>query len=99
MGTLILVDVADGALASSAGELLGAAQALGGDVAALLIGSGVRGLAGQLPVGRVFVADDARLADFLAERYLPLVAAAVEQAKPEVVLLPHTLNWRELAPR
>ena len=94
-GTLIVAGAGD----AGAPELVGAAKALGGDVTALVIGAGARDVAGRIDVTRALVADDPSLSDYMAERYLPVVVAAVEQAQPDVVLFPHTLDWRELAPR
>ena len=99
MSTLVVVEARGEALPPQALELVGAAQSLGEPTDALLVGSGVRALAPRLPVRRVLVADDQSLRPYLAEVWTPLVADAVEQSQADVVLFPHTLLSRELAPR
>lgn len=87
-GTLIVVG-----LGGSTEELLGAARSLGGPVAALVVGAGAVG------ADRVLVAGDPSLTPYAAERWLPVVESAVKTVAPELVLLPHTLDARELGPR
>jgi electron transfer flavoprotein alpha subunit len=99
MSTLVVVPVVDGQLAATAAELVGAANTLGEPVDALVIGSGARAVASGLAVRRAFVADDGSLAPYTAEAWAPIVADAVKQSEADVVLFPHTLLSRELAPR
>jgi len=99
MSTLVVIPIVDGALAAIAAELIGAAQSLGEPVDALVIGPGARGAASGLGVRRALVADDASLAPYTAEAWLPVVVDAVKQSEADVVLFPHTLLSRELAPR
>jgi electron transfer flavoprotein alpha subunit len=95
------------ALQPSAYELLGAGRdllsALGaGPLTAVVAGAGVTPLAADLAArgaDRVYVADAPPLADYLAEAFVPVVAAAVEQADPRAVLLAHSASGRELGPR
>src|SRR5690349_3031407 len=94
MSTLIVLEGMAQAL-----ELVGAGQSLGEPVDALLVGTGVRELAAQLPVRRVLAADDPSLRPSQAETWAPLVADAVKQNGADVVLFPHALLARELAPR
>lgn len=99
MSSLIVLPVVDGQIAATASELVGAATALGEPVDALAIGSGARSAVSSLGVRRVFVADDPSLAPYTAEAWLPVVTDVVEQSKADLVLFPHTLLTRELAPR
>ncbi|MBI3973039.1 MAG: electron transfer flavoprotein subunit alpha/FixB family protein [Chloroflexi bacterium] len=110
MGTVLVVAEAQPrhagnmpALAPISYELLGAARRLGGDdVVAVLSGTEVRPLAGELAAhgaAQVYVADDPALADYVAETYLPVVEQAICHAQPSLVLLGQTANGRELAAR
>src|SRR5690349_5830274 len=97
--TLLILPVHDRRLPQTTRELLGAAASLGAPVDALAIGPGAAALVADLPFRRAFVADDPALAPADAERWLPTVAEVVARAAAEVVLFPHTLLGRELAPR
>jgi electron transfer flavoprotein alpha subunit len=74
----------------------------GGDVAAVLVGSGVRDAAaglGAWGAAKVFVADDPTLALYSAEGYCEAIVRAAEAVSPEAVLLAGTAMGRDLAPR
>jgi electron transfer flavoprotein alpha subunit len=78
------------------------AGALGGGVASVLVGSGVSGLAGELAAQgaqRVFVFDDAALAQYASEAWARALAAAIAEAKPKAVLIPFTAMGKDFAPR
>lgn len=98
---------ADGQPAAITAELLGAAgrlnEAMGGDgVVCALIGDEVDAAA-QAAIaagaGTVYTAQDASLAQYQTDAYLPVAAAIVEQASPGAVLLGQTSMGRDLAPR
>ena len=78
------------------------AGTLGGPVTAVLVGSGVEGLAAELgaygaDVVQVF--DQPELALYATEPYSRALAEAVKQAQPAAVLVPFTAMGRDLAPR
>jgi electron transfer flavoprotein alpha subunit len=86
--------------ALSAGVKL-AAQT-GGELQALVLGSGIDGLAADLKdygAARIMVADDAALADFTTEAYTQVLAGVIEQAQPGIVLLGATTQGKDLAAR
>lgn len=86
--------------ALSAGRAL--AAALGGEVCAVVMGSGVEGAAAALgPYGaaKIYVADDAALADFTTEAYTNVLAQVIAQAKPAVVLVGATTQGKDLSAR
>ena len=99
-GVLVLAELADGALAPTTAELVGAAQRLNaGPVSALLIGSGVEGAASQITgVEKVYVVDNAALAEYTNDAYTGAAVAAAQQADPAVILLGQTNVGRDLAP-
>ncbi|MDA8140477.1 MAG: electron transfer flavoprotein subunit alpha/FixB family protein [Desulfobacteraceae bacterium] len=103
---LVIAELAQGAFRKVTFEALSAGQklaaALGGDVWAAVLGSGVEGAAAQLAqygAAKILVADDAALTDFVTEAYTNAVAGIIDQAKPAVVLLGATTQGKDLAAR
>ncbi len=90
----------------SAVELLGKAKDLAKDlntdVTAVLIGSGVKGLADQLAeygADKVIVVDDPELKDYRTEPYAHALASVINKYKPEIMLVGATAIGRDLGPR
>jgi electron transfer flavoprotein alpha subunit len=99
VSTLVVLPVVEGQAPAAGAELLGAAQSVGEPVDALVVGAGAGGVASGLAARRAFVADDASLSPYLAETWLPVVEEAIKRAEATLVLFPHSLLTRELAPR
>jgi len=99
-GVLILAEVADGKIAGVTQELVGAAQRLNaGPVSAMLLGSGVEGAASQITgVEKVYVVDNAALAQYTTGGYTAAAVAVAQQADPAVILLGQTNVGRDLGP-
>jgi electron transfer flavoprotein alpha subunit len=105
-GVLVYCEVANGKLAPIATELLGAgsrlAHDLGQELSAVLVGSGIAGLAQEalaFGANKVFVMDDPLLKDYLTDSYLTVMEKIVKQAQPSIVLLGQTPIGRDLTPR
>ena len=105
-GILIYGEVADGKLAASASELLGAGRKLADtlvqELSAVLIGGSVSGLAQEaisLGADKVYVVEDALLADYQTDSYLAVVEKVAGEAQPEIILMGQTSTGRDLAPR
>ncbi len=103
---LVIGEANDGALSGATRELLGAATRLssdlGGGVACALVGAELAAAATEAAsagADTVYVADDAALAQYQTETYLPIVAELVRRDDPKVVLLGQTSLGRDLAPR
>jgi len=103
---LVVAEAAGGALAPISAELVGAgrklADALGVDVTAILLGSGVEAAAKELATlgpGRVLVADDSALADLPSDVCVAVLADVVAEQSPGAVLFGHTPAGREIAVR
>jgi len=86
-------------------ELLGKARELAGrlgvPVAALLLGDGVAGLAGDLiarGADRVYLVEDDRLEPYQATSYAHVICRLVERHKPQICLYGATPLGRDLAP-
>ena len=99
-GVLILAEADDGNIIPVTFELIGAAQRLNaGPVSAMLIGSGVEAAAAKITgVDKVYVVDDAALAQYTNDAYTQAAVAAAKQADPAVILLGQTNVGRDLAP-
>ena len=87
-------------------ELLGEgrrlADKLGVEMAAVLLGDGVEGLAQVLiahGADKVYLAQDPALAHYRTGPYTDVLAGMIHQHKPEIVLVSATPQGRDLAPR
>ena len=84
-------------IASAARKL---ADELGEEVSAVLVGSGVEGLAPELAkygVDKVYVADDAVFADYTTDGYSTAVAKVVQENDPAVLLLAASVQGKDLS--
>ncbi len=101
-GTWVVVDQRDGKIRKVTFELLGAAQGFGEEVCAVVIGSGVQGLAaelGKFGADKVLVADDAVFANYNTGAYVAQMAAMIKEYDPATVLFGHTSMGKDLAAR
>lgn len=105
-GILIFVEQRDGNMRKSALECLNIAKklagAVGGSVAAAVVGKGVAGLAdklGKCGASKVFVAEGDALEKYTPEGYAKALEAIVKLADPAVVLSGCTAMGRDLFPR
>jgi len=95
---LVYIDQFKGQPLPTSWELITAGKSLGGEVTALVIGSGVEAIAQtafQFGADHVVAADDPALTDYIAEPYTSIIAA--QAADAAVVLFPTTTRGRELA--
>jgi len=100
--TLIVAEIQKGALREATLELVAMARGLGGEVASVVIGSGVGAIADELAGkggGKVLVADDAALENYTVEAYVQTVRRAVDQEKPDLILISNTPSGWDMAPR
>lgn len=103
---LVVAEQVEGAFRKVTFEALSAgrqlAAALGGELHAAVLGSGIEGAAadlGQYGAAKILVADDAALADFITETYTDAVSGIIDQVKPAVVLMGATTQGKDLAAR
>jgi electron transfer flavoprotein alpha subunit len=103
---LVIAEQRDGVLKKVAFEMLGIgaqlAAALGGQVEAALLGSGLTGLPdtlAQYGAAKVYIADDDSLAAYSAEGYTNTLAAFIGKVEPAIILLGATAMGKDLAPR
>ena len=105
-GVWIVAEQRDGAfrkisyeLASTARKL---ADVLGEEVCAVLCGSGIEGIAGQLGkygVDKVFVADSPALEPYTTDAHAVAVAKAVKENDPAILLLGASTQGKDLSAR
>ena len=105
-GVYVFAQQVDNEVSSIAFELLGKAKDLAKDlnteVTAVLIGSGIKGLADQLAefgADKVIVVDDPELKDYRTEPYAHALASVINKYKPEIMLVGATAIGRDLGPR
>ena len=102
----VVAEHKDNKLKPITSELLVFAQRLSRDfgqpVTALLLGSGVEGLADELKtkkIDRVVVAYHPDLAEYAPDAYVSVLKPLLDQEKPFVVLIGHTTQGMDFAPR
>ncbi|MCI9078206.1 MAG: electron transfer flavoprotein subunit alpha/FixB family protein [Lachnospiraceae bacterium] len=105
-GVYVFAQQVDNELSGIAFELLGKAKELAKDlntdVTAMLLGSGIKGLADQLAeygADKVIVVDDPELKEYRTEPYAHAVSSIINEYKPEIVLVGATAIGRDLGPR
>jgi electron transfer flavoprotein alpha subunit len=105
-GVLVHCEVAEGKLTSMATELLGGGRKLADDLgeplSAVLVGSGVAGLAQEATAfgaDRVYVVEDPLLKDYQTDPYIMVMEKITKEAMPQVIMLGQTSIGRDLAPR
>lgn len=105
-GVAVLAEVAAGSLNSTTAEMLGKAReladALGEEVVGLVL-AGQAGNAAQEMIAhgadKVYVGEDAALAEFNSDIYTAAVTNFCNEVSPNILLVGHTAEGRELAPR
>ena len=78
------------------------ADALGAGLVAVALGSGIWDKAAELGkygVDKVFVLDHPGLEHYLAETYVPVIAEVVKETQPVAVLLPASVDGRDIGAR
>ncbi|MBT3366231.1 MAG: electron transfer flavoprotein subunit alpha/FixB family protein [Nitrospina sp.] len=102
----IVAEQRDGILRKVSFEIAGAARKLadelGEEVCAVLVGSGVEGLAqvlGKYGVDNIFVADDAVFEDYTTDAYSAAVAKIVKENDVSILLLASSVQGKDLSSR
>ena len=105
-GVMVYCEVREGKLASIATEGLGCgrklADDLGQELFAVLVGSGVSGLAQEaisFGADKAYVIDDPLLKDYQTDSYVAVMEKAVNEVMPQILILGQTAIGCDLAPR
>ncbi|MDD4169619.1 MAG: electron transfer flavoprotein subunit alpha/FixB family protein [Desulfotomaculaceae bacterium] len=103
-GIFVFAEVKDGKIKNVAYELLTAgrkvADQTGEELAGVLFGKGVAGLAdslGEYGADKVYVADDDQLAQYTTDAYSKVLADLIKENDPSAVLFGCTVQGRDLA--
>ena len=105
-GILVFIENKGGAANRSSFEAIAAAQSFGSQlqqpVSAVVLGADVSGLAQEIAaydIARVICVSDARLAEYTPDAYADALEQIVKQTDPNLVLLTHTYQVRDFAPK
>jgi len=101
-GNVVLIEHERGRVRSAALPAITAAQQLGGGVTLLLVGEGLREIAGSLQgygAERILLADDAALRDPVADRYAEVIAQVVRGAGASCLLGAASTFTKDILPR
>ena len=105
-GVMIIAEQRDGEIRKISFEMVSEgrrlADALGGDVTALLLGSQIKDKAavlGHYGADKVLVADDAGLEPYTTEAYCGVIAEAVKAADPAILLIGASVQGKDLGAR
>lgn len=103
---LIYAEIKAGKVKKSAFELASEgrklADAIGGELGAVLIGAGVESFSSELAkfgVDTVYVVEAPELESYNSEYFSQALAEVIRQTNPEIVLMSHTMQGKDLAPR
>jgi electron transfer flavoprotein alpha subunit len=100
-GILVFVEQRNSEVRKASLQALSEAKRQGGEVSAVLPGSGVGDAAaglGAWGADKVYVADDPNLELYSSDGYAEVVVKAVEQAQPSAIFFAGTAMGRDLAP-
>src|ERR1035437_1001996 len=105
-GVMIVAEQRDGALRKISLELAATARKLadqsGDEVSAILLGSGIEGLAAQLGkygVDKVFVGDSPAMEPYITEARAAVVAKVVKDNDPAILLMGASVQGKDLSSR
>jgi len=105
-GIMIVAEQREGALRKISFELASTARKLadqsGDEVSAVLLGSGIEGLAAELAkygVDKVFVGDNAALEPYVTEPHAQVTAKIIKDNDPAVVLFGASVQGKDLSAR
>src|SRR5579864_6440735 len=106
MNILLITEQRDAQWNKTSFETLAAAQQIAAEInsrlAAVVIGKGVAALAGELAASKldeVLLVEHDLLAAYTPDGYTIALQQVIAQAKPDLVLLPHTYQVRDFAPK
>lgn len=106
MNILLITEQREGKWNKTSFETLAAAQRIAGEtqgrLAAAVLGKGVAALAGELAatqLDEVLLVEHDLLAAYTPDGYALALQQVIAQAKPDLVLLPHTYQVRDFAPK
>lgn len=100
--TLVIAEHGDDRAIATTVEVIAAAQTLALPISLVVPGPPGLGIAeafARLDVGGILCLEDALLADYSSDGYVTALAALITETSPRLVLLAHTYQARDFAPR
>ncbi|HEY6333413.1 MAG TPA: electron transfer flavoprotein subunit alpha/FixB family protein [Blastocatellia bacterium] len=105
-GILLFIEQRDGVMGRTSLEAMVAAQAIAAEqnqkVSAVVLGSGVEKVASEVAgkkIDSVYLAEDPKLAQYTPDAYVNAFKQIVEKLDPKYVIMSHTYQVRDFAPR
>src|SRR5215467_10357161 len=99
---LVVAEQRGGKLNRATWESIAAAQQLGQPITVAVVGSGVSAVASEVAtaqVQEVLTIDAPALEPYTPDGFTSALAQAIDQLKPDIVVLPHTYQTRDFAPK
>ena len=99
---IVIAEQRDGKLNRATWETIAAAQQMDGDITVLVPGGSVRNVAGELAaaqVKEVVAVEHRSLEPYTPDGFTAALQDAIAQLSPTYVLLPHTYQTRDFAPK
>jgi electron transfer flavoprotein alpha subunit len=99
---LVVAEQRAGKLNRATWEAIAAAQQLGQPITVAVVGSGVSAVASEVAaaqVQEVVAIDAAALEPYTPDGFTSALAQAIDQLQPAIVILPHTYQTRDFAPK
>jgi electron transfer flavoprotein alpha subunit len=99
---LVIAEQRAGKLNRATWESIAAAQQLGQPISVAVLGSGVAAIASELATAQVqdvVTIDVPALEPYTPDGFTSALAQAIDQLKPAIVVLPHTYQTRDFAPK
>jgi electron transfer flavoprotein alpha subunit len=105
-GVFVITEQRDGAFRKVSFEAVSegrrVADGLGAEVTAVVVGSGIEGIAGELEKygpDKILVADDPSLADYTTDAYSNVIAGMVQSVDPALIVIGASSQGKDLAAR
>jgi electron transfer flavoprotein alpha subunit len=101
-GVLVIAEQQSGRLNRASWEAVAAAQLLGGDIVVMVAGADVGGVARELAaalVKEVVTVENPALESYTPDGFTAALQDAIDQLSPACVLMPHTYQTRDFAPK
>ena len=106
MAILVFIEHVEGQINRASYEAVGAAQLIGAqlnqETAAVIFGSGVSSLAAEVAgkkLNRVYTVESDSLSTYTPDGYSIAFKQVIEQVNPSLVLMAHTYEVRDFAPK
>jgi electron transfer flavoprotein alpha subunit len=99
---LVIAEQRDGTLNRASWETIVGAQQMGGDITVMAVGTGTAAAASALAaaqVKEVVTVEQASLEPYTPDGFTAALQDAIGQLSPDYVLLPHTYQTRDFAPK